>query len=245
MVPLVFVLVSSWRFLPYGWIVQAARIERLPRWLFCSPLSLLWLIPLTMLPQSWMAAGNFGPDPSIGLLPIPGVFVVLRDLFLFRCRPTGIWMTWTGQLGRHWYLSLPMALLIVFSHRARSNFEDVRNPARTLPDVSTRAMVSNCLQATFAWLMLFGSIGLFRRLLSRENPTMRYLSDSSYWLYLIHLPLVLLAQWLVRDLQVAAFVKFSGIVIVISGLLLLTYEYGVRYTAIGRLLNGPRTRLRA
>jgi hypothetical protein len=28
--------------------------------------------------------------------------------------------------------------------------------------------------------------------------------------------------------------------IVISAFLLLTYEYGVRYTLIGRLLNGPR-----
>jgi peptidoglycan/LPS O-acetylase OafA/YrhL len=71
---------------------------------------------------------------------------------------------------------------------------------------------------------------------------LRYISDSSYWLYLIHLPLVILAQWLVRDLQVPAFLKFAAITIVISAFLLLTYEYGVRYTVIGRLLNGPRTR---
>ena len=90
--------------------------------------------------------------------------------------------------------------------------------------------------------MTFGSIGLSRRLLSRESQTLRYISDSSYWLYLIHLPLVILAQWLVRDLQIPAFLKFAAITIVISAFLLLTYEYGVRYTVIGRLLNGPRTR---
>ncbi len=90
--------------------------------------------------------------------------------------------------------------------------------------------------------MTFGSIGLCRRLLSGESKTMRYISDSSYWLYLVHLPLVILAQWLVRDLPLPTFVKFSGITIVVSGFLLITYAYGVRYTPIGRLLNGPRTR---
>jgi peptidoglycan/LPS O-acetylase OafA/YrhL len=98
------------------------------------------------------------------------------------------------------------------------------------------------LQATFTWLMTFSSIGLFRRLLTRENKILRYILDSSYWLYLIHLPLVILAQWWVRNLQYPAFLKFTAITIVISTFLLLAYEYGVRYTVIGRLLNGPRTR---
>ena len=90
--------------------------------------------------------------------------------------------------------------------------------------------------------MIFGLIGLFRRALSRESKTMRYISDSSYWLYLTHLPLVLLAQWFVQDFSMPAFVKFMGITFVISAFLLLTYEYGVRYTLIGRILNGPRQR---
>ena len=79
-------------------------------------------------------------------------------------------------------------------------------------------------------------------LFSSENKTMRYISDSSYWLYLAHLPLVILAQWLVRDLPVPAIIKFAGIVIVTSGILLLTYEYCIRYTFIGSALNGPKKR---
>ena len=90
--------------------------------------------------------------------------------------------------------------------------------------------------------MSVGSIGVCRRLLSGESKTMRYISDSSYWLYLVHLPLVLLAQWFVREMPVPAFVKFTGMTIVISAFLLLTYEYGVQYTLIGRILNGPRQR---
>ena len=88
--------------------------------------------------------------------------------------------------------------------------------------------------------MILGSIGVCRRLLSTESRTMRYISDSSYWLYLVHLPLVLLAQWLIKDVPFPAIPKLAGMTLVISVFLLLTYEYGVRYTAIGRILNGPR-----
>ena len=49
------------------------------------------------------------------------------------------------------------------------------------------------LQVVFAWGMTFGLIGLCRSLLKRENRVVRYISDSSYWLYIAHLPLVLLA----------------------------------------------------
>ena len=171
-------------------IAKVFKIKSLPRWLVCSPISLLLLIPLTVLPQSFMAAGSFGPDSSIGLIPIPSVLIYYAVFYFF------------GAV--YW----------------------------DMDDTSGR----------LAWLMTFGSIGLSRRLLSRESKTLRYISDSSYWLYLIHLPLVILAQWLIRDLQIPAFLKFATITIVISALLLLSYEFGVRYTVIGKLLNGPRTR---
>ncbi len=227
-------------FVLYTLIAKGLRIERLPRGLVCSPLSLLWLIPLTMLTQSSMPAAGFGPAPSIGLLPIPSVLAYYAIFFFFGA------VYWDmddqqGQLGRWWFVSLPLALVVVFPV-ALDLVSGTFGIVPKLEDESANAMVANFLQATFTWLMTFGSIGLCCRLLSRESTTLRYISDSSYWLYLTHLPLVILAQWLVRDLQVPASFKFAGITVVISAFLLITYTYGVRYTPIGRLLNGPRTR---
>ncbi len=227
-------------FLLYTLIAKTLRIEKLPSWLVCTPINLLWLIPLTMLPQSFMPSGNFGPAPSIGLLPIPSVLAYYAIFFFFGA------VYWEmddnqGRLGRWWFVSLPIAIVAVFPvalDLVAGTFGIVPSPK----DESTKALVANVLQAAFAWLMTFGSIGLCRRLLSRENKTLRYISDSSYWLYLIHLPLVILAQWWVRDWQLPVFLKFAGITIVVTGFLLVTYEYGVRYTMIGRLLNGPRRR---
>ncbi|MCA9137423.1 MAG: acyltransferase family protein [Planctomycetales bacterium] len=227
-------------FLMYPAFAKAFRIQKLPKWLVCSPVSLLWLIPLTMLPQSYMSPGSFGPDSSIGLLPIPSVLAYYAVFFFF-----GV-IYWDvddsdGRLGRGWMFSLPVAMLIVFPigfDLVTGTFGVISSPK----DPALRSLATNFLQALFVWLMTFGSIGMFGHLLHRESRTLRYISDSSYWLYLIHLPLVLLAQWFVKEIPVPAFVKFTGITIVVSAFLLLTYEYGVRYTLIGRILNGPRQR---
>lgn len=90
--------------------------------------------------------------------------------------------------------------------------------------------------------MSFGLMGLFRRLLSKESPNLRYVSDSSYWLYVAHLPLVILAQLAARDWQLPTVLKFAIICVAVTGVLLLTCHFPVRYTWLGALLNGPRKR---
>jgi peptidoglycan/LPS O-acetylase OafA/YrhL len=92
------------------------------------------------------------------------------------------------------------------------------------------------------WLLLFGMIGMFDALNARARLWVRYLADAAYWVYLMHMPLVaLLSIWLI-DLRWGALPKFMIVCIVSSILLLMTYQWGVRYTFIGRLLNGPRQR---
>ena len=55
------------------------------------------------------------------------------------------------------------------------------------------------LQVAYAWLMCFGMMGLFRWIAAKERFRVRYLSDVSYWLYLCHLPPVLVGQMLTVD----------------------------------------------
>jgi hypothetical protein len=68
----------------------------------------------------------------------------------------------------------------------------------------------------------------------------RYVSDSSYWLYLVHVPLIIAGQALLRGLDLPAVVKFTLLIAVATAILLVSYRFLVRYTWIGRLLNGPR-----
>ena len=71
---------------------------------------------------------------------------------------------------------------------------------------------------------------------------MHYLSDASYWMYLAHLPLVFVAQGIVVRLALPALVDFALVCVAVTALLLVAYRYVVRYTFVGLLLNGRRSR---
>ena len=69
------------------------------------------------------------------------------------------------------------------------------------------------------------------------------MSDASYWLYICHVPLVIAGQQLAeRDGGVNPHLAFLLILGGVTAILLVTYRWGVRYTPIGTMLNGKRTR---
>ena len=100
----------------------------------------------------------------------------------------------------------------------------------------------------YAWLMVFGLMGLFLRLFRREIPVLRWIADGAYWLYLVHLAPVLLLQWALAQVAPeavspgAAWLRFGGVVVGSLAVILVSYELLVRYTPVGRLLHGPRRR---
>ena len=94
----------------------------------------------------------------------------------------------------------------------------------------------------YVWLMIFGCIGFFRTFFSGKGKVARYISDSSYWLYLAHLAPLMCLQMMFAKWEIPGFLKFVIYCVITTGVLLLMYEYLVRYTFIGTLLNGKRTR---
>ena len=85
-------------------------------------------------------------------------------------------------------------------------------------------------------------IGLALRFLSGFSAARRYLADASYWLYLIHLPIVMALQVAVSNLDWPWPVKFGGILLVALPLMFASYQLLVRYSFIGAVLNGRRMR---
>jgi len=88
--------------------------------------------------------------------------------------------------------------------------------------------------------MICGLIGLFLKCLERPWPAARYVSDASYWIYLAHFPLVIALEGALIPLALPAGVKFLLVLAIAIPLLLASYHFGVRYTAIGLFLNGKR-----
>lgn len=90
------------------------------------------------------------------------------------------------------------------------------------------------------WLLIFGVSGLFIRFGSHHSARMRYISDSSYWVYLLHLPLTIIIPALIADWDIAASLKFLFVTTTTSIICFATYHYFVRNTFIGEFLNGRR-----
>ena len=205
-----------------------------PRWV-------MWLlIPLTLLPQLGMAGGGaypmFGPDTDTGLLPPLHLLAYYAAFFAFgalsygRRGSSGALLADT--LGGRWPVVLPVTVLLVLPAGLAITF---------LPEIRSWA-ASQFLQVLYAWGMCLGLIGLFRVLLTRERPSVRYLADASYWIYLVHLPLVIGAQIVVRDWALPSGIKFLLITGGVTAVLLLTYQAFARHTPIGTLLNGRKRR---
>ena len=96
--------------------------------------------------------------------------------------------------------------------------------------------------ALASWVTTFAVIGVALRFLPNFSATRRYLADASYWMYLIHLPIVMALQVLVSNLDWAWPVKFAGILLVTFLSMLVSYHCLVRYSVIGAVLNGRRER---
>jgi len=83
-------------------------------------------------------------------------------------------------------------------------------------------------------------LGLFCRYFNQFNPRARYLSDSAYWTFLLHQPVLLLLALPMYDWAVAAEVKFLIVSVGTFVLCTISYHFWVRDTAVGVLLNGRR-----
>lgn len=90
------------------------------------------------------------------------------------------------------------------------------------------------------WFWSVGIIGLFTRHVQRSSAVLRYLSQASYWVYLIHLPLTIAFGALLFGEPLSVLAKSAINITATSVIALLSYHLLVRSTWLGDLLNGRR-----
>ncbi|WP_438851479.1 acyltransferase family protein [Brevundimonas nasdae] len=108
-----------------------------------------------------------------------------------------------------------------------------------LTDPGTKA----CAAAAFGvatYAAMFAAVGLALRFASGRSAVRRYLADASYWIYIVHLPLVMAAQVLVQDWSLPWFVKLAVVVAGVLAVSVASYELLIRHSFMGRWLNGRR-----
>jgi peptidoglycan/LPS O-acetylase OafA/YrhL len=91
-----------------------------------------------------------------------------------------------------------------------------------------------------AWCWSFAIIGIALRFLSSYSPVWRYLADSSYWLYLMHIAALVFFGQLLHPLAWHWSIKYPLCIAASMTVLLVSYHFLVRFTIIGATLNGRR-----
>ncbi|GAB3760195.1 acyltransferase family protein [Microlunatus parietis] len=171
--------------------------------------------------------GDLGIQEPPTIVPVPGASVAYLGAFL-----TGWFLQARSdalpRVGGRWPVLLVLAAVLSVVGWFGPDW---------LPGPAASAVA-----ALAGWAWTFGLLGLAVRTLRRERPAIRYLADASYWMYLLHLPLLVLIELGLRDLTwpipVKLLIAFTGC----TAVLLLTYDLLVRSTWIGRWLNGRRYR---
>jgi glucan biosynthesis protein C len=82
----------------------------------------------------------------------------------------------------------------------------------------------------------FGILGLLMNLISGHNRTISYLSQASYWLYIVHLPIVFLVLTLIDNYPLSMGLRFLFVLSITILISVSSYHLLVRHKPIGRLL---------
>jgi peptidoglycan/LPS O-acetylase OafA/YrhL len=209
------------------WVVASFELKRLPSWLArLRPWMLVGVAPMLLVP-ALMSVGAPWPAPEFflpqlwalvffGFYFALGYLLFQRETLLEQLRPLTPFL-----------LVLGLAAYGVFLE-----FIGTRRPALPLQVLQAALEVYAGLWLTLCCLQAG------RNWLNGRSRVMRYLADASYWVYLVHLPLLFAIQYRLLDVAAAWQIKFGFSVLVTSLLALASYQLLVRYTFLGRLLGG-------
>ncbi len=113
-------------------------------------------------------------------------------------------------------------------------------PVVETPEQSLTTLGFAALYGFACWAWTIAIIGFAVRHLSGHSPARRYLAEASYWIYIVHLPIVIALQTLLAPYPWPWFAKYPLILFVAFTIMLASYQWFVRYSFIGAILNGKR-----
>jgi peptidoglycan/LPS O-acetylase OafA/YrhL len=177
------------------------------------------------------------PDQS--LIPTLPAFVsygvAVSFGFLVQRQPGNL-----GLIQRRWVAHLLLALAAT---AVCFGYLGLKTPVSPVP-TGTAKVIYAAAYGIACWGWTLAITGAALTFASAYSPLRRYLADSSYWLYLAHLPLVAgLAVW-VGHWPLSWSIKYPLTLALSLSLLLLSYHFLVRPTFIGKALNGKRYPIR-
>lgn len=99
-------------------------------------------------------------------------------------------------------------------------------------------IIAGAGNTVLAACMTCGLLGLFQARLDQPSAAWRYVSDASYWIYLVHLPLVLFVAAALSVTNLPAVIKYLLTVSIVLPIVVGSYQLCVKSTRLGQVLIG-------
>ena len=190
-------------------------------------------LPLYQMP-SWDIDYYGGPFPAPRLVALYGLFFAFGWM-LFRCRET------LDGFKRPAWIHLAAGVTCFLAHRYFVDNGCQPGPDRICTGNAEGHHLGAVVFLALAMsLLAYSLFGLFLRYADNPSPRWRYMADASFWMYLVHMPIVMLLPVLLADVRLPGIFKLAIIGVASLGLMLITYHCFVRSTVIGMQLNGRR-----
>ena len=214
------------------WHQHLARLDNaLNAW---TPMKKVCLVPLLLMPALFDVPAPF-PAPE-SFFPQWWAILFYGTYFLigFRLFHQGQWVEQLSPFA-------PRLLLISLLAYALFLYL-LQTKGMAKPDLLLRAVLV-LLQAYIGYWMTLVCIIFGQRWLDTPRGLLRYIADASYWVYLVHLPLIFAIQIPLMDLNLHWSVKLSVSLCATLGIAFLSYHLFVRGRLLGRFLNGNSARV--
>jgi glucans biosynthesis protein C len=218
--------------------------SKVATWL-SSKIGLLVIFPILLVPSLYMvtipqpAAERLYPE--IWSYGYYGLFFFFGGLFytdknlLDRIKPF-VWVLLTVSIGLYAFVYQQMPVWTSIEDAIMANMK-VEYTVSHLMVALAEAFISVYMTLV---CMVSGKI-----LLDKQSTWLRFISDSSYWVYILHIPLLFYVQYLLLDVDTNLWVKFaiSSFGVLFAGF--ISYVLFIRWTPIGWMLNGRKVAKKA
>ncbi|MEM6808394.1 MAG: acyltransferase family protein [Pseudomonadota bacterium] len=205
----------------------AVVVTRVKRSLFRAPglIGLTLCVAAFMIPSYSSGTGQ-GTDGWMQLA-VFGFFLIGWTLFH--------WRDLLPKLTARWWLGPAVALAVMplcgWATRERLLAEAVT-------DVRL-GLIAGGTNAILAVAMTLCLLGIFQRFFATRGALGQYVSDASYWIYLIHFPVVIAAGGIMAVFDLPAVVKYLATIALSLPVILGSYEVLVRRSPMGKVLGAP------
>lgn len=224
-----YLLIPVCRFL----VSRSAVIDRPIRESLASPVTLV-LLGLYTAATLWPFRGGQVHEgfiffkPHVPSLLYYGSFFVLGYLFHH-------YREMLQAFVRHLRLSAALALILFPISLYVSHLEN----AGTQPYFAVH-LAAVVVHGLCTWALIYAFIGAALRFFDYDAPWILYISQSSYWVFIVHMPIVIFACWWLLQYDFSAELKFLAAAGFTTAFCFVSYHYLAQRTWVSVFLNGRR-----